>query len=158
VRRTRVRTLLAVAALVALGGVALLRLLESRGTYLPGAAWVEVVALVLLAGLVLWAGWSVRAYLRGDKPDLDPLRAARTFAMAKAAAYTGALLVGRYVAAVLVVLPQLEVEARLDQAIVSGVAAVAAATLAGVGLVVEKFCELPPSDDGEADAAEPLAS
>lgn len=152
-RRTRVRTLLAVAVGVTVVGTLLLRLLETRGTYLPGAAWVEVVALVLLAALVLWAGLSVRAYQRGDKPDLDPLRAARTFAMAKAAAYTGALLTGRYAAAVLVVLPQLEVEARRGQAIVSGAAVVAAVGLAVVGLVVEKFCELPPREnDGEADA------
>lgn len=77
--------------------------------------------------------------------------------MAKAAAYTGALLAGRYAAAVIVVLPQLEVEARRDQAIVSGVAALAAVGLAVVGLVVEKFCQLPPPDDGAEDA-EPLAS
>ncbi|WP_418275881.1 DUF3180 domain-containing protein [Isoptericola jiangsuensis] len=152
-RRTRVRALLTLAVAVAAFGTVLLRLLESRGTYLPGAALVEVVALALLAGLVLWAGWSVRAYLRGDKPDLDPLRAARTFAMAKAAAWTGALLAGRYAAAVLVVLPQLDVEARRDQAIVSGAALVVSVVLAVVGLVVEKFCELPPDeDDGEADA------
>ncbi|PFG44401.1 uncharacterized protein DUF3180 [Isoptericola jiangsuensis] len=156
-RRTRVRTLAGLTLLVAVGGAAVLRLLEGRGTYLPGAAWVEVVALVLLACLVLWAGWGVRAYLRGDRPSLDGLRAARTFAMAKAAAYTGALLAGRYAAAVIVVLPQLEVEARRDQAIVSGVAALAAVGLAVVGLVVEKFCQLPPPDDGAEDA-EPLAS
>ncbi|PRZ08188.1 uncharacterized protein DUF3180 [Isoptericola sp. CG 20/1183] len=153
-RRTRLRTLAAVAAVVAVVGALLLRLLESRRVYLPGAAWVEVLAILLLAGLIFGAGWSVRAYLRGDRPDLSGLRAARTFAMAKAAAYTGALLTGRYVAHVLVVLPELEVEARRDQAVVSGVAALAAVALSVVGLVVEKFCEVPPpeDDDGKAEA------
>lgn len=153
-RRTRLRTLAAVAVAVALLGALLLRLLESRRVYVPGAAWVEVFAILLLAGLIFGAGWSVRAYLRGDRPDLSGLRAARTFAMAKAAAYTGALLAGRYAAHVLVVLPQLEVEARRDQAVVSGVAALAAVVLSVVGLVVEKFCEVPPpeDDDGEREA------
>ncbi|WP_277211303.1 DUF3180 domain-containing protein [Isoptericola croceus] len=153
-RRTRVRTLVALAAAVAAVGALVLRLLESRRAYLPGAAWVEVLAIALLAVLVVWAGWSVRAYLRGEKPDLDALRAARTFAMAKAAAYTGALLAGRYLAHVLVVLPQLEVEARRDQAVVSGVAALAAVALSCAGLLVEKFCEIPPPEDdgGEAEA------
>jgi hypothetical protein len=152
VRRTRVRTLVAVAAAVAVVGALVLRLLETRRVYLPGAAWVEIFAVLLLAGLVFAAGWSVRAYLRGDKPDLDALRAARTFAMAKAAAYTGALLAGRYVAHVLVVLPDLE--ARRDQAIASGVAALAAVALSGAGVLVEKFCQIPPpeDDDGEAEA------
>ncbi|GAA4718884.1 hypothetical protein GCM10023216_04220 [Isoptericola chiayiensis] len=148
-RRTRVRTLALVAVAVAAAGFGLLRLLESRGVYVPGAAWAEVVAILLLAALVLWAGWSVRSYLRGDKPDLDALRAARTFAMAKAAAYTGALLAGRYVAHVLVVLPQLDVEARRDQAITSGVAAVVSIGLTVAGLVVEKFCEIPPPEDDD---------
>ncbi|MEG3614582.1 DUF3180 domain-containing protein [Isoptericola haloaureus] len=154
-RRTRVRTLVAVAVGVAAVGTLLLRLLETRGVYLPGAAWVEVVALVLIAGLVLWAGWAVRAYLRGEKPDLDPLRAARTFAMAKAAAYTGALLTGRYAASVLLVLPQLAVEPRREVAITSGVAALAAIGLAVVGLVVEKFCEAPPPEEDEGREAIP---
>ncbi|WP_402468263.1 DUF3180 domain-containing protein [Isoptericola aurantiacus] len=155
-RRTRVRTLAVLAVAVAALGFVLLRLLESRGVFVPGGAWVEVVALALLAALVLRAGWGVRSYLRGDKPGLDPLRAARTFAMAKAAAYTGALLTGRYVAHVLVVLPQLDVEARRDQAITSGVAALAAIGLTVVGLVVEKFCEIPPPED-EPDSTEAVA-
>lgn len=156
-RRTRVRTLVAVAAAVAAVGALVLRLLELRRVYLPPAAWVEVAAILLLAGMIFAAGWSVRAYLRGDKPDLDALRAARTFAMAKAAAYTGALLTGRYVAHVLVVLPQLEVESRRDQAVVSGVAALAALALSGAGLLVEKFCEIPPPEDDDGEA-EPLTS
>nr|WP_246256478.1 DUF3180 domain-containing protein [Isoptericola halotolerans] len=149
--------MVALAAAVAVVGALLLRLLESRRVYLPAAAWVEIFAVVLLAGLVVGAGWSVRAYLRGDKPDLDPLRAARTFAMAKAAAYTGALLAGRYVAHVLVMLPELEVEARRDQAVVSGVAALAAVGLSAAGVLVEKFCQIPPPEDDDGEA-EPLPS
>lgn len=162
-RRTSVRTLVLVAAAVAVVGTVVLRLLESRGIYLPTVAWVEYVAMLGLAGGIFWAGWAVRAYQRGDRPDLDPLRAARTFVLAKAAALTGALLAGRYVATVLVVAGQLDIEARRDQGVAAGIGVACAVVLAVVGLVVERFCELPPPDDGDGDGrgeerADPLPS
>jgi hypothetical protein len=139
---------------VAAVGALLLRALEGQGVYLPAVGWVEDVAIIVLAGLIFRAGWAVRAYQNGDKPDLDPLRAARTFVLAKAGALTGALLTGRYLAEVLVLLGQLDVEARRDRAIAAAIAAVCSIVLTVVGLVAEKFCELPPPSDG----AEPAGS
>ncbi|CAM3562758.1 DUF3180 domain-containing protein [Isoptericola cucumis] len=153
-RRTSVGTLALVAGVVAVVGAVVLRLLETRGIYLPAVAWVEDAAMLALAAGIFWAGWAVRAYQRGDRPDLDPLRAARTFVLAKAGALTGALLTGRYLATVLVVLGQLEIESRREQAVAAGIGAVCAVVLAVVGLVVEKFCELPPSDDDDGDREE----
>ncbi|MFC7878095.1 DUF3180 domain-containing protein [Isoptericola sp. NPDC057391] len=161
-RRTSVRLLVAVAAAVAVGGAGLLRLLESRGIYLPTVAWVEDVAILALAGVIFWMGWAVRAYQKGDRPDLDPLRAARTFVLAKAGALTGALLAGRYVASVLIVLDRMQIEPSRDQAVAAGIAAACAVVLCVVGLVVEKFCQLPPSDDADGgdteEHADPLPS
>jgi hypothetical protein len=162
-RRTSVGTLALVTAVVAVGGAAVLRLLESRGVYLPAVAWVEYVAILALAAGIFWAGWAVRAYQRGERPGLDPLRAARTFVLAKAAALTGALLAGRYLATVVVVMGQLGIEARRDQAVAAVVGAVCALVLTVVGLVVERFCELPPPDDGDSNGkgeehADPLPS
>ncbi|MCA5893073.1 DUF3180 domain-containing protein [Isoptericola sp. NEAU-Y5] len=158
-RRTSVATLGLITAVTAVVGAVVLRLLESRGIYLPIVAWVEDIALLGIAAGIFWMGWAVRAYQKGDRPGLDPLRAARTFVLAKAGAFTGALLAGRYLATVLVVLEQLEIEARRDQAVAAGIAAGCAVVLAVVGLVVERFCELPPPDDtdGKKDA-EPLPS
>ena len=158
-RRTSVGTLGLITAVVAVVGAIVLRVLESRGVYLPPVAWFEDVALIGLAAGVFWAGWAVRAYQKGNRPGLDPLRAARTFVLAKAAAVTGALLAGRYLATVLVVAGQLEVEARRDQAVAAAIGAVCAVVLAVVGLVVEKFCELPPPDDTDREEhADPLPS
>ncbi|GAA1730410.1 hypothetical protein GCM10009809_27430 [Isoptericola hypogeus] len=158
-RRTSVGTLALVAGVVAVVGAALLRLLESQGVYLPAAAWVEYVAILALAGGIFWAGWAVRAYQRGDRPGLDPMRAARTFVLAKAGALTGALLTGRYLATVLVMLGQLDIESRRDQAVAAGIGAACAVVLTVVGLVVEKFCELPPPDDADGEEhADPLPS
>jgi phosphatidylglycerophosphate synthase len=158
-RRTSVRTLALVLVSVAAVGALLLRLLEGYGVYLPAVGWVECVAILALAGGIFTAGWAVRAYQKGDRPNLDPLRAARTFVLAKAGALTGALLGGRYLAEVAVHVGQLEIESRLDHAVAAAIAIVCSLVLAVVGLVVEKFCELPPSDDAQAEESpDPLPS
>lgn len=148
-KRTPVTFLVAITVVVTAVGWLTVRTLESRGTYLPVVPWLVDVALVLLATAVLWAGWSVRAYQKGRKPDLDGLRAARTLALGKAAAMTGSALTGWYLAQVLVTLGDLSIEARRDRAIAAGIAALAAVVLAVAGVVVEHFCQLPPPDGEE---------
>jgi hypothetical protein len=144
-RRTPLRLLVELAVGAAVVGWGVLKLLESRGTYLPDVPWVVDVSLLLLAVAVFWAGWSVRAYQRGRRPDLDGLRAARTYVLAKAAAITGALLVGWYVSQFLVVLGDLDIDARRAHGFDALYAAAAALVLAVVGVIVERFCQLPPS-------------
>ncbi|PJI93944.1 DUF3180 domain-containing protein [Luteimicrobium subarcticum] len=148
-RRTSVGVLVVLAVVAALVGWVVVGALESRGTFLPRVPWVVDVAIVLLAGAVFWAGWGVRAYQKGDRPRLDGIRAARTFVLGKAAAVTGSVLVGWYLGQVLPALGDLDVEARREKAIAAGVAALAALVLAVAGHVVERFCELPPTDGDE---------
>ena len=160
-RRTPIRVLVLTFVGVTFLGTLVLRALAARGVRLAPVAWIEYVAILALAGLIFAMGWAVRAYQKGRKPDLDPLRAARTFVLAKAAALTGAILAGRYLAAVLDVVGDLDIAAQRDRAIAAGIAAVCSLVLAVVGLVVEKFCELPPPDEdatapGSQDPA-PLA-
>jgi MFS family permease len=145
-QRTKVTSLLLVAvATTAIGWLVVVGL-ERRGVYLPHVPWIVDVALVGLAGGVFWAGWAVRSYLKGRRPSLDPLRAARTLVLAKAAALTGSLLAGWYLSQVVAVLGDLAIEARRDRAIAAGVAALCAVVLAVVGLVAESFCRIPPED------------
>ena len=145
-QRTRVGSLVLVTVVTTLIGWLVVVGLERRGTYLPQVPWVVDVALVGLAGAVFWAGWAVRSYLKGRRPSLDPLRAARTLVLAKAAALTGSLLTGWYLAQVVAVLGDLAIEARRDKSIAAGVAVLCAAVLAVVGLVVERFCQVPPEE------------
>jgi hypothetical protein len=145
-QRTKVTTLLLVTVATTLLGWLVVVGLERRATYLPAVPWIVDVALVGLAAAVFRAGWAVRSYLKGRRPSLDPLRAARTLVLAKAAALTGSLLAGWYLAQVVAVLGDLAIEARRDRAIAAGIAAACALVLAVVGLVVEKFCQLPPED------------
>ncbi len=161
-RRTSIRVLLLVLVGVTLVGAVVLRALEAQGVRLAPVAWVEYVAILALAALIFWMGWQVRAYQKGKKPNLDPLRAARTFVLAKAASLTGAILAGRYLAAVLDVVGDLDIESQRRRAIAAGIATLCSLALTVVGLVVEKFCELPPTDDESAKPSrgtdpEPLA-
>jgi len=153
-RRTAVRTLVLVAVVTAVVGWLVVRALEGRGTYLPVVPWIVDVAIVALAGAIFWAGWTVRAYQQGRRPSLDAIRAARTFVLAKAASLTGALLTGWYGAQVLVALPDLAIDARRERMVAAGVAVLCALVLSVVGLVVEKFCELPPPSDEETARGE----
>jgi hypothetical protein len=153
-RRTPIGSLVAVLVAVAIVGWLVLRALEGRSVYLPVVPWLVDVAILALAGAVFWSGWTVRSYQKGKRPSLDGLRAARTLVLAKAAALTGALLGGWYLAQVLVVLGDLAIEPRRDRAVAAGVAVLCSVVLAVVGLVVEKFCELPPSDRDRASSDE----
>ncbi len=148
-QRTRVQTLLLVAVVVALAGWGLLRVLGSRGHVLPQVPWLILPVLLLIAAVVLAMGWSVRQYLRGRHPTLDPLRAARTAVLAKAACYTGALLTGWYAAQVLQVLGDLQMESQRGRAGSAALAAGGAVVLAVAGLVVEWLCRVPPPEHGE---------
>jgi hypothetical protein len=160
-RRTSIRTLLAVVLGVAVVGAVVGRALAAQGVHLPAVAWIEDVAILALAAVIFWMGWAVRAYQKGDRPNLDPIRAARTFVLAKAGALTGAILAGRYLATVLGLLGDLDIDAQRSRVLAAGAAALCALVLAVVGLVVEKFCELPPPDDEEGedgkDGAAPLS-
>lgn len=144
--------LVLVAVLAAVGSYGLLRLVEGRGaTVLPPSilSWVVVLAIALGVGI---AGWNVRQFLRGKRPGLDPLLAARTVVLATAASYTGALLGGWYAGHVLLVLRDLAIDGRRDVAAAASVALLASVVLAVTGLVVERWCRIPPPQDGEPEA------
>lgn len=145
-RRTRWQTLLGVVVAVSVFAALLTSWLSREGPGMPHVPWPVVVVEVLIAAVVFSMGWAVRQYLRGKRPTLDPIRAARTAVLAKAACYTGALLTGWYggqsVAHLVGSLPESG-----GRAGAAAIAAGGAALLLGVGLLVEWFCRIPPPDD-----------
>ena len=155
-QRTRWQTLLLVTVVTGLVCWALLHLLDGEGVHLQPVPWLVIAVLVVLSGTVFTMGWAVRQFLRGKRPTLDPIRAARTAVLAKASAYTGSLLAGWYAAQVLLVLGDLDILTRRERAITAGCAALGAVVLAVVGLVVEWFCRVPPPTDKgtESDGAQ----
>ncbi len=146
-RRTRWQTLVAVAVVVGVLASMLTTWLDRQGPGMPRVSWLVVAVELLIAAVVFSMGWAVRQFLHGKRPTLDPIRAARTAVLAKAACYTGALLTGWYGGQVVAHLVDTAIPGNAGRAGSAAVAAGGAVVLAVVGLVVEWFCRVPPQDD-----------
>jgi hypothetical protein len=120
----------------------------SGGEPLP-LPWTAVAGTFALAIAVVSLGVPVRRWVAGrrDRP-LDPLYAARAFVLAKAAAFGGAVLTGWYVGQALALLPDV-VGARRAKLLLALAAAVGAVAVSAAGLLVQRWCRVPPSDDDE---------
>ncbi|CAM3996088.1 DUF3180 domain-containing protein [Micrococcus flavus] len=110
-----------------------------------------------LAGLVTVAAVGVLCLVLGlrvrrdrERPlagRMDPIAAARTLVLGQASGLTGAALAGWHVGAGLEVAGRagLEAPAVLD----AGLLVLGGAALLVVGVVVERWCRIPPGEDGE---------
>lgn len=158
-RPARVRVAVLVALLTGAAAWVLLDLWTGSGGTRPPLSWPTAVGTLVLAAAVLAAGWPVRSWQRdrararsagnGPRPPgrpLDPLVAARTAVLAKAAAYGGAVLVGWFAGQALVLLPDL-VGARKRDLLIALLATLAAVLLVVAGFVVQHWCRVPPDDD-----------
>ena len=108
-----------------------------------------VAAVCIVVGIVtLWMAWSVRQYVAGKRPGLDPLRAARTVVLAQASAYTGAMLGGAFAGYAVSIASDWSHQPRREAAIAAAIAAVGALVLLACGVVAERWCRIdPPSSD-----------
>lgn len=150
---TRPRTLLLIAAALALLGwllVALIDQFAGRLLQVPlsAAGALAVMALALLSwGLLA----KPRLERRPGREPLNPIVATRTAALALAASRTGAAVGGFYVGVALGMLPFLTSPAGRQYAAAAGAAAFASLLLTLVGLWVESICRLPGDDNGEGE-------
>lgn len=150
-RRTRWQTLLSIAVVLGIVAALLTTWLDRNGPGMPRVPWLVVAVELLIAGVVFSMGWAVRQFLHGKRPTLDPIRAARTAVLAKAACYTGALLSGWYGGQAVAHLLDPMVPNAEGRAGAAGIAAGGAVVLAGVGVLVEWFCRVPPPSDEEKE-------
>ena len=127
-----------------------LRFWTGAGHGLPEAAWGAVIVLVFMACGVFFAGLPVRRFLRGQatKP-LNPLRAMRTLVLAQSAALTGSLVTGWYLAQVLVLLPDFDVESVRTLVVRLAALAGGGVLLVIAGLLAQAMCRV---DEGRDDA------
>lgn len=147
-KATRQGPLLALAAAIAVVTGVLLRLWSGQGNELPAAPWTTPAVMLLMALAVLSAGLPVRRWTRGTRSrPLDPLRAARTVVLAKAAQYAGALLTGWYAGQALAMVTTLDVASRRALLLRVLVTAVAAALVWVAGWLTERFCRVDRDDD-----------
>jgi hypothetical protein len=154
VRPTRVRVLAVVTAVTAILGLLLQRALRASGRDMPPVPWSAAIGLLLVACLVYSAAVPVRRMTNGTPRArlVDPLRAARTAVLGKATAYAGSVILGWYLAQVLLLSPDLDIPARRAQALRAAVTALAALVLCGAGVLAERMCRVPPDDGGDGAA------
>jgi hypothetical protein len=150
VRPAKIVTALLVALVAGVVSWVALNTWTGSGGNPPPLPWASVAGTAALVAIVIAAGIPVRRWVRGrrDRP-LDPLVAARSAVLGKAAAYGGAVLTGWYLSQAALVLPDL-VGVRRERLFVALVAAVAAVGLSAAGFVVQYWCRIPPSDDDDA--------
>lgn len=114
----------------------------------PPVVAVLVVAALALAVVVV--AWPVRRWNAGERDrPLNPLRAARTLALAKSAALAGAVLTGGWLGFLGVAVPLVAVATQTERVLVSGAVVLASVGLTVAGLVAERWCMIPPEDDDD---------
>jgi uncharacterized protein DUF3180 len=147
---TRIRVLFLLAALATMVSLLVQRQLRAAGRDMPPVPWTASIGLVLVACLVYSAALPVRRMVRGGPRarPVHPLRAARAAVLGKATAYAGSVVLGWYLAQVILLAPDLNVEARQAQAVRAVVTALAALAAAIAGLLAERMCRVPPDELG----------
>jgi Protein of unknown function (DUF3180) len=154
-RGVPIRLVLLVGLAVAVMAYPGLRVWIGRGHELPPTSWASVIVLVFMAFGVFFAALPIRRFLRGQaKKPLNPVRAMRTLVLAQAAALTGALVAGWYLAQVLVLWPDLDVGSVRAVAVRLAALAAGGVLLATAGLLAQAMCrvdKVDKSDKGNGD-------
>lgn len=123
--------------------------LTSRASLaLPVLPLSSLITMALIVVVCLVLGFKVRRWRDGKRDKvLDPLLAARTVVLAQACAYAGAVLFGWHTGILLDQLPTIAM--RADLAVIWQMVALmaGAVVMVVVGVVVERFCKLPPEDN-----------
>lgn len=159
--------LLALIALLGTGfGAQMMDTLAARGHSLPITGWLTALVLLALNGVLLFFGIPLRRYMleseqRREHPTLAPRRhqldlltAFRTVLLARACAYTGAVVGGIFTGQTLFLMITGTGDP-LAAILPTGAAALAGLALAVLGVVVERWGKLPPEDgEGGAESTE----
>lgn len=156
-RPTRTWPLLVVALVVAVVAGVGLRAWSADGHELPALPWTAPGVMALMAIAVLVAGLPVRRWTRGARTrPLDPLMAARTVVLAKAAQYAGSLLSGWYAGQALALVSTLDVASRRAMALRALVALLTSVAVWVAGALVERFCRVDRTSDDDTPDPSPV--
>lgn len=153
-KRTRISTMLALAAVGAGVGFVVQFALASAGLPKFRPEYVMALSLVFIAGIVIALAVPIRRATRSTVPArIDPFHATRVVLLAKASSLAGAILTGAAVGLVVELLTRsggLNSDSLLRALAVLG----GAIALAVAGLVGEYLCTVPP-DEGEPETTAP---
>ncbi len=113
----------------------------------PSLPYTTVVTLAVVAALLVVLGLRVRAWRDGQrKRPLNPLFATRILLLAQSSSYAGAVLFGWHTGVLVDALNALGFGAPAAVVVRPLVLMGGAALMIAAGLVVERFCRIPPED------------
>ncbi len=147
-RLLRWKVLAAAAAVSAFVGWGVSALALRGGASPVLVPWTTLLVGVVLGGVVLAAGWTVRQVRLGRR-RMDPTRAVRTAVLGQASAYAGALLAGAYSGYAMTLLPDWSHTPRREAAIAAGLAALGGAVMLAAGVIAERWCRVGSDDDDD---------
>lgn len=116
----------------------------------PRIPWSAPVGLVVFAALVGALAWSTHQRLQVRRERMEPRRAVAFLVLGKASALAGALVAGGYLGFALNFLTRLDAATPRDRVVRSAVAVVAGVALMAGGLLLERACKVPGSEDDES--------
>jgi hypothetical protein len=141
---------LAVAALFgALAGWLVVAAANSFDLVAPQVPWTAPVGLFLIVALVGVIAYYTHQRIHVRRQRIEPQRAVAFLVLGKASALAGALVAGGYLTYALLFITRLDAAAPRDRVIKSAVATVAGVALAVAGLLLERACRVPKSDDDQ---------
>jgi MFS family permease len=141
---------LAVAALFgALAGWLIVAATNSFDLVAPQVPWTAPVGVFLIAALVGVIAYTTHQRIHVRRQRIEPQRAVAFLVLGKASALAGAHVAGGYLTYALMFITRLDAVAPRERVIKSAVAAVAGVALAIAGLLLERACRVPKSDDDE---------
>jgi len=131
-----------------------LQVMSDHGSTLPPLTWTAPTGVAALAVVVLVTWLGLRSRLTRPEQRPHPLSMARMAVLGKASAHVGPIVGGLYAGYLLVLLPDLEIVARRERAILCATAVLFSVGLTVAGLLLEHACRVPPSaSDDEVPAA-----
>jgi hypothetical protein len=150
------RRALGVAALFGgLAGWLLVVSANALGMVPPEVPWTAPIGLVLVAALVGGLAYTTHLRIQVRRERVEPQRAVAFLVLGKASALAGALVAGGYLGFAIMFLSRVDAVTPRERVVRSAVAIIAGIGLCVAGLLLERACKVPRSDDDENDPDDP---
>lgn len=143
------RSLLVAAVFGALAGWLVVVTAHAFDLIPPRIPWSAPIGLVVFAALVGALAWTTHQRIQVRRERMEPQRAVAFLVLGKASALAGALVAGGYLGFALNFVTRLDASTPRDRVIRSAVAVVAGLALMVGGLLLERACKVPGSDEDD---------
>lgn len=146
---TSAASLIIAAVFGALGGWLIVVVCNALDLVPPYVPWTAPAALAVIAALVGALAWSTHQRLHVRRERVEPERAVAFLVLGKASALAGAVIAGGYLTFALMFVGRWDADAPRERVIRSLVAVVVSVGLCVAGLLLERACKVPDSDDDD---------